>query len=458
MFPNNDLFRKNQKEQTDEYLSQSDDQPQAFSDILNANMQGQIVPSDLVVSDTIQQETIDPNDYSRALDLESEELNLQEPNVTETIEAVSSIPTNSQVSNTTSVKPTKSREEEILERFKQMREEGNTKEKEAKDLDRRNKMYDNILKGVSQMSNAIANQAGYTNINNSPISLLSNEEEKLAGGRKRDLNELMTEYKLINDINKGKSAQDKVYQTRSGLVRLDEKGNPIQVYEDPIMKKMMEQADKRINQGDSRLNLASNREARMIEKFGYDKAQKFEDDAKNALKDIRQKETWKSAEKTLSEVDGMQNLLDDAYTKGGQSLAMIGPKVAKAIAGEVGVLTEADVTRYVKNPELVKGMMDDIKKATSGKLSQASYNNLKRLLDISKKSAQRKMDLSVLEDATVFSRREQIPLEDAMHYLNANYIKNQGTGVEVISPKGKVVVVPIEKLTEALNNGGKLKK
>lgn len=186
-----------------------------------------------------------------------------------------------------------------------------------------------------------------------------------------------------------------------------------------------QQARERLDMQKERLERQSKREGRLREKFDYSKGQKFEDDARNALKDLRQTDTWKTGEKAIAEIETIETLLDDAYQEGGQSLAMLGPKIAKGIAGEVGVLTEQDVKRYVKNPALAESMMDTAKKVSQGKLTETSYENLKRLMEISKATSQEKIRRALDREATLLSRRENIPYEEARYYLDNEYEKGK---------------------------------
>jgi hypothetical protein len=185
-----------------------------------------------------------------------------------------------------------------------------------------------------------------------------------------------------------------------------------------IQNRKMDQADTRLEQGNRRLDTMETREDRMMQQFGDRRVQKFQDDAKQTTQMMRQTDTWKSAEKARSEIPTIKNLIADAKTKGGQSLAMLGPVVAKAIAGEVGVLTDKDVTRYVQNPSLVGGVMDSIEKMKSGRMSEISAENLERLVDIAEKEANRKRDAAITREAVLFSRREKIPLADAKYLLD----------------------------------------
>lgn len=180
-------------------------------------------------------------------------------------------------------------------------------------------------------------------------------------------------------------------------------------------------AERRMNQADRRLDQQDTKEGRLSKQFGYRKMAKFEDDASKAVSALRQTDTWKAAEKALAEVPTIKNLVNDAIKNGGQSLAMLGPRIAKGIAGEVGVLTEQDVTRYVQNPALVPGMMDTLAKMKSGKLTEASGENILRLLDIMEKESNAKIAAATAREAKLFAKRQGIPIEDAMYFIDESY-------------------------------------
>ncbi|MDO3651303.1 hypothetical protein, partial [Nocardia mangyaensis] len=165
-------------------------------------------------------------------------------------------------------------------------------------------------------------------------------------------------------------------------------------------------------------NSEKGKEKRSVRNFDEKKKQKFQDDVSKAIGSARKTKTWIDSESAISEMPTLRVLLDDAKNKGGQSLAMLGPKIARSIANEVGVLTEKDVTRYVKNPALVQGLMDMKDKWVAGKLSDVSYENLSRLLDVVEEEAKRKRYAAIEREGKLFSRRENIPLEEAMYYLN----------------------------------------
>lgn len=252
---------------------------------------------------------------------------------------------------------------------------------------------------------------------------LKNLEAREAANSKARTDKVSDLTKLLGNYKKLKGGTDgKVYQTRSGLVKLDEQGNPTEIYKDPYMQsgaKVREES----------LDLRR-------EKLKNTQSQKFQDDAAKAVDSMRKTDSWKEAEKALSSIPNIEVLLEDAYQKGGQSLSMLGPRIAKGIAGEVGVLTEQDVTRYVKNPQLAEGLMDSISKINSGKLTETSYENIKRLLDISKKASQDKMDMAVMREASLLSKREGIDIEEAYRLLDDTY-KADMAGIERIKETKK---------------------
>jgi len=151
----------------------------------------------------------------------------------------------------------------------------------------------------------------------------------------------------------------------------------------------------------------------------FKREQANEADAQRTLKDLRSTEEYKSSVKMSTQVPVIRKLIADANISGGQSLSMLGPKVAKGIAGEVGVLSEGDVTRYVKDPSLAGGMRDTLAKLKSGKLSDVTAENLNRLLDIMDTHAKEKIAEATKREAILFSRRSGMSVSEAMYKLDA---------------------------------------
>jgi hypothetical protein len=179
--------------------------------------------------------------------------------------------------------------------------------------------------------------------------------------------------------------------------------------------------ERKLRQGDERISHSKDR-------FGYQKEEKFEDDAQKALKDLRSRESFKESEKILNALNKIDLLIKDATQKGGQSLAMLGPVIAKGLAGEVGVLTEADVVRYVQSPQLATKIYDQFLKNINGKLSSLSAENLVRLANIMRDAAVKRKDALIDEEAELFSRREKGLSKQEARYLLDSIYKKPSTG------------------------------
>jgi len=212
------------------------------------------------------------------------------------------------------------------------------------------------------------------------------------------------------------------------------------------------------------LDLRTKKEERLKEKFGYSKTEKYEDDAARTLKDLRGRKPFQDAEKIVMEIGKLRPLIEDAKANGGQSLSMLGPKIAKGLAGEVGVLTEQDVTRYVNNPQVAQGIYDRFLKGTKGKLSDISAENLLRLAEVMEKASKANLESLIDEEATLFSRRENIPYDDARYFIDAKFEKagsapkeaKASAGSEPITVRrksdGAEKTLPPEKAAKYLND------
>jgi hypothetical protein len=155
----------------------------------------------------------------------------------------------------------------------------------------------------------------------------------------------------------------------------------------------------------------SEKEKRLSNQFNQQMGFKYQQAAENSA-------TYKSAINVINEMPQLKSLLDDAYKNGGQSLSMLGPRIAKGLAGEVGVLTEQDVTRYIRNPALADWLLSGANKKFEGKLTAQDYANLTRLGSIMEKNANEKLNKAYQQAATKMSRNMRIPLEDAEMLVN----------------------------------------
>jgi hypothetical protein len=180
-------------------------------------------------------------------------------------------------------------------------------------------------------------------------------------------------------------------------------------------------------------------------KFQETQAMKYQDSVlKNPL--------FKDNIGVINNMDQVRDLMSDAYLKGGQSVAALGTRMAKAM-GEVGVLTERDVTRYITSPALKDSILSGGKKAVVGKITKQDYDNMLRVTNIMNMRAQQKINKAYEETATKFSRNAKIPYEEAMLLINPSY----KTKEQLAEDLAQEIDVPIEEAMTIVNDSGKKK-
>jgi hypothetical protein len=143
----------------------------------------------------------------------------------------------------------------------------------------------------------------------------------------------------------------------------------------------------------------------------------------------------KKSDEAIAGADVLDRLLDDAFTKGGQSVAAIGPKMAKAL-GEVGVLTERDVTAYVQNPKLAASVAGTFKRMAVGKLIQEDYQNMKRLTGILRQAAEAQQRKGGGRIASQYAETMGVDEEAASQAVNPSKVGTPTKGGG-LSPKQK---------------------
>ena len=163
------------------------------------------------------------------------------------------------------------------------------------------------------------------------------------------------------------------------------------------------------------------RERALKERIGEDDQKQIE----RYMKAAEGTHAFKTSETLINKASTVKELLDDAKVYGGQSLSMLGPVIATGIAGEVGVLTDKDVTRYVKNPALIDGAMDALAKAKASKITQTSYDNLMRLVDIMEAKARDVRTAVYKRKAEQLSKNSNLSVEDALQKLDPDYMPGE---------------------------------
>lgn len=157
----------------------------------------------------------------------------------------------------------------------------------------------------------------------------------------------------------------------------------------------------------------------------YRKDEKFIDRVDSAIKSMRGTPEFKNAQTILANIPKLELRLEDAYQKGGQSLSMLGTEMARGLAGEVGMLTDKDVTRYIKNPALIEGLTDTVMKLKSGRLSELSYDNIKRLIKDARAAAIEGMKEAEKKEAYLLAKRTNRDFKEVYDFFDtSSFYKN----------------------------------
>ena len=161
----------------------------------------------------------------------------------------------------------------------------------------------------------------------------------------------------------------------------------------------------------------------------------------------------------LSSVDQLTSL-----SKKGNTIAAnaLGANMARAM-GEVGVLTEEDVKRYVQSGRLDRKAEDSILKMMKGKPSDATLNEITQIANVLKDKFDTQLQPIFDNYAARLSRNHDIPLEKAYYLIDAPIPSNleiagrfnkstqlsKEETVDVETPDGKVQTIFKKNLESA---------
>lgn len=115
--------------------------------------------------------------------------------------------------------------------------------------------------------------------------------------------DLLAQYKLLAMGKDG----EKIYQTKSGLIKLDKDGKPIEVYSDPSVKRSLDISEKRLKQAEGRMDLSTTAEERRKEELQFKKGEA------NELKP-KEMETLTGLDSSLDSLDRLEGLNKDFWT------------------------------------------------------------------------------------------------------------------------------------------------
>lgn len=175
MMKRNQQFMDAQNAATDQYMTENQQNPMAFMDVLKGSILPTQEPQIPFAPD------VNPRDISSVEE-------------TPEVEPVNANQTAQQYNMNIPKADNYSR---ILNELRAMREKSNADVESARAFDRQSDLADGLLQAGTMIGNAFANKGGYTKIDNKPISVKTNRAADAEKDRVRKIEDLMNEYKIL---------------------------------------------------------------------------------------------------------------------------------------------------------------------------------------------------------------------------------------------------------------------
>ena len=303
----------------------------------------------------------------------------------------------------------------ILAELRAMREGSNEGISAARRADSTNELMSNLNKSFSTIGDALVNRAGITKIKSDPLAIKSNLAEQAEADRKRKLESLMSEYKMISD-KEAKDADRKYKQDMLDLQKDKLKGkssDKLTVGQEALDREFAKEADKYTSSG--RVNALS---------------------SINKLKEIAS-DLEKEGDGLFSVGGGRSSILPDVARSG------------KSVKWRDNAVTSANATLK----ELFGAQLSDSERESAAK---EFYNDM---LPNSENAAILRRKIADLEAGLRNKDRkvETFLKEGTLkNYRPTTNSESLGSTVRVQDPKGNIRLIPREHLSTALKNGGKL--
>jgi hypothetical protein len=162
----------------------------------------------------------------------------------------------------------------------------------------------------------------------------------------------------------------------------------------------------------------------------------------------------KSMEQSM-EFDSVDELLKEAEKGNQQAVGAIGTKLARAM-GEVGVLTDTDVTRYVAGQSWGRKLEDWFKKGATGELSPDTIKGIKSNLTVLKEKLN--SDRNKIYNNAASRMKAAYPDADETFIRGVLGMTNtpESNMVKMRDPKGNIRMIPKDMVDKAKAAGGKV--
>ena len=165
----------------------------------------------------------------------------------------------------------------------------------------------------------------------------------------------------------------------------------------------------------------------------YRKSESFKRSLRAAQRGLEFDQELKEYKKQNLSLDQMQRLIDLTETGNTVSSVALGTKMARAM-GEVGVLTESDVVRYVSSRQLSQKGADILGGWIVGRPTPATLGEIKEISSVLQKSYQDKVLPIYRKHAEYLANVEGIPIDQAFNILATTEIKSKAESGKKAQP------------------------
>lgn len=160
--------------------------------------------------------------------------------------------------------------------------------------------------------------------------------------------------------------------------------------------------------------LDKSREDRLQDQYNRSEVKNYQFKAEDQVKKLR------DIQQGADELDGLLALSETNP----QAYNAIGTKLAKAM-GEVGALTENDVTRYVGRKDLQGRIAKAGNDLMKGTIRQEDMQYIKEIVDVLREKSNRKVEKVYRDAASLYAKNTGVPIEKAEAYFNIQPLKSE---------------------------------
>jgi len=272
--------------------------------------------------------------------------------------------------------------EELLGRYKDFSSSAQERMTSAQKADQQTGILNALNMAANQANQALANRAGTTDIKTNAAKFDSQYAKDLAARLGIEENQLEKEGAIGQLINKAKSPVGEIKQLGNELYEVQPDGTIKALVAGGSGTGELSEKDKaflelRKLDLDQKKQMFEDSEKRRVEQQDRAYGKSKLDSARALLKDDPR---FKKAVEQSMEFDTVRELINEVKVGNPTSIAPLGIKLAKAM-GEVGVMTDTDVVRYIQSTKWGDQLLGWWKKGAQGELPADVTKGLESNID-----------------------------------------------------------------------------